>query len=83
MKTYRYTGPNTGALLADGREVLLAKGRTYLLDPTDPALVNHFHWKRLEEVAPAPKPSRKKAAPAPAPDPVEPFETPTPEGGPQ
>ena len=31
MKTYRYTGPNTGALLADGREV------DRLVRPTDPA----------------------------------------------
>jgi len=81
MKTYRYFGPTTGAQLADGREVLLIKGRTFELDPADPALVNHFHWNRLVEVPSPPKRGAKKAAADPAPVPVEPPETPSPEGG--
>lgn len=35
-KTYLYSGPLTGATLADGREVQLCPGNRYDLPPDDP-----------------------------------------------
>lgn len=63
MTKFRYTGPTTGITLADGQSLVLSRGATYELNPADPALKLHLHFRRLESLPePAAPPKKTKKA---------------------
>jgi hypothetical protein len=83
MTKFRYSGPTSGILLADGRELVLIRGKVFDLDPSDPALKLHLHFNRLTIIAEPPAKKPKKfthAEPAIVAEPDAPESTPT-EGG--
>lgn len=83
MKKFRYLGPTTGVSLADGRVLVLSRGGVYALDPEDPALKLHMHFKRFEAL-PEPPPAKKPKKPVSEPAAVAVLDAPEPtttEGG--